>query len=149
MKFLLGVAAISMAMSAPAAAQQPAAAAPPQPQKMLVEIYRIAPGQHEAFMRFIALFDEANRRAGLPPRQLYVHRDGPGWDFLLIQPAEIPEDKEEALAAAYKELNTPSGANFFVSIRRFIAEHSDSFVTGPTTAADWLRSLDESRAPRR
>jgi hypothetical protein len=116
---------------------------------MLVEMYRIAPGQHEAFMRFIAVFDEANRRAGLPPRQLYVHRDGPGWDFMLIQPADIPEDKEAALDAAYKALNTPSGANFFVSIRRFIAEHSDSFVTGPTTAADWLKGLDESRKPRR
>lgn len=148
MKFLIGIAAITLAMSVPALAQPPAPPAA-QPQKMLVEIYRIAPGQHEAFMRFIAVFDEANRRAGLPPRQLYVHRDGPGWDFMLIQPADIPEDKEAALAAAYNALNTPSGANFFVSIRQFIAEHSDSFVTGPTTAADWLKGLDESRKPRR
>ena len=132
--------AVAVAQHAPA----PAAA----PQKMLVEIYRIAPGEHEAFMRFIALFDEANRRAGLPPRQLYVHRDGPGWDFMLIQPADIPPDKEAALEKAYRDLNTPSGADFFVSIRRFITEHSDSFVTGPTTAADWLKGLDEARAKR-
>ena len=83
---------------------------------MLVEIYRIAPGQHEAFMRMIALFDEANRRAGLPPRQLYVHQDGADWDFMLIQPAETPDDKEKALADAYKALNTPSGPNFFVKL---------------------------------
>jgi len=31
--------------------------------------------------------DEANRRAGLPPRQLFVHSDGASWDFLLIQDA--------------------------------------------------------------
>lgn len=144
--FVAAVAA-SMLVVAPAVAQPPPAA--PAPQKMLVEIYRIAPGQHEAFMRFIAIFDEANRRAGLPPRQLYVHRDGEGWDFMLIQPADIPPDKEPALEQAYKDLKTPSGADFFVSIRRFIAEHSDNFVTGPTTAADWLRGLDESRSRRR
>ena len=143
------VAAVLLTLAALAAPPAQAAVPAPAPQKLLVEIYRIAPGQHEEFMRFIALFDEANRRAGLPPRQLYVHRDGAGWDFMIIQPADIPDDKEEALEKAYKDLDTPSGANFFVTIRRFIAEHSDNFVTGPTTAADWLKGLDESRAKAR
>jgi hypothetical protein len=135
--------AVLLALAAPAAAQTPPA---PAPKRMMIEIYRIAPGQHEDFMRFIAMFDEANRRAGLPPRQLYVHSDGEGWDFMLIQPADIPADKEAALNAAYEELKTPSGANFFVSIRKFVAEHSDNIVSGPTTAADWLKSLEDARA---
>ena len=145
MKLLIAIAALIFCGAAPAVAQQ----APPAPQKMLVEIYRIAPGQHEAFMKMIALFDEANRRAGLPPRQLYVHQDGAEWDFMLIQPAETPDDKEKALADAYKALNTPSGPNFFVKFRAFIAEHSDTFVSGPTNAADWLAKLEESRAKER
>lgn len=145
---IAAVAALALANPAVLAAQSaPAVAAAPQ--KMLVEIYRIAPGQHEGFMRLIALFDEANRRAGLPPRQLYVHQDGAGWDFMLIQPADVPDDKEAALAAAYKALNTPSGANFFVTIRSFIAEHSDNFVSGPTNAADWLKGLDAAKAKAR
>jgi hypothetical protein len=41
-----------------------------RPQRMIVEIYRIAPGQHEAFLRLIAKVDEAQAKAGLPPRQL-------------------------------------------------------------------------------
>ena len=141
----LAIAALALGASAPAVAQQPA----PAPQKLLVEIYRIAPGQHEAFMKMIALFDEANRRAGLPPRQLYVPQDGASWDFMLIQPAEIPEDKQQALSDAYKALNTPSGPNFFVTIRTFIAEHTDSFVSGPTNAADWLKKLEAARAGAR
>ena len=140
----LAFAALSLCGAAPAAAQQAA----PAPQKMLVEIYRIAPGQHEAFMKMIALFDEANRRAGLPPRQLYVHQDGADWDFMFIQPAETPDGKEQALADAYKALNTPRGPDFFVKFRAFIAEHTDTFVSGPTNAADWLKKLDEARAPR-
>ena len=140
----LALAAVALFGAAPASAQLAA----PQPQKMLVEIYRIAPGQHEAFMRMINLFDEANRRAGLPPRQLFVHQDGASWDFMLIQPADTPPGKEKALADAYKALNTPSGPDFFVKFRAFIAEHSDTFVSGPTTAQDWLKKLNESRAPK-
>jgi hypothetical protein len=108
--------------------------------RMVVEIYRIAPGQHTAFLEAIAKFDEANRLAGLPPRQLYVHSDGASWDFMLIQPAETPDDKKEALAAAWQKLALPSGADFFLSFRQYIAEHTDTTVNGPTTAADYLAS---------
>ena len=106
--------------------------------RMLVEIYHVAPGQHAAFLEAIAKYDEANRIAGLPPRQLYVHEDGASWDFMLIQPAETPADKAPALKAAWEKLGLPTGADFFISFRQFIASHEDTFVNGPTTAADYL-----------
>ena len=106
--------------------------------RQLVEIYRIAPGQHQAFLEFIARCDEANRRAGLPARELYVHSDGAGWDFMIIQPASTPDDRRAALDAAWDELGLPSGADFFLQFRTFVAEHEDTFVKGPTTAADFL-----------
>lgn len=106
--------------------------------RMLVEIYRIAPGQHTAFLEAIAKYDEANKMAGLPPRQLYVHSDGASWDFMLIQPAETPDDKKAALNEAWQKLGLPGGADFFLSFRQYIAEHTDTFVSGPTTAADYL-----------
>jgi hypothetical protein len=108
--------------------------------KMLVEIYRIAPGQHAAFLEAIAKYDQANKMAGLPPRQLYVHRDGASWDFMIIQPAETPPDKAAALGAAWEKLGLPSGADFFLSFRQYLAWHEDTFVLGPTTAADYLAS---------
>ncbi len=135
------VACAALAGAAQAAPQAPApTVAPPaaSPGKVLIEIYRIAPGKHKEFLKLIALYDEANRQAGLPPRQLYVHQDGAAWDFILIQPADIPDDKSEPLSAAVKRLNAPRGADFFFEVRRFIAEHSDTFALGPTTAKDWL-----------
>jgi hypothetical protein len=125
--------------TAAAAQTAPApAAAPPAPQRLIVEIYRIAPGQHLAFLEAIASYDEANRLAGLPPRQLYVHSEGADWDFMLIQPASTPDDKRAALDAAWDKLKLPSGADFFIEFRKHIAEHSDTYVRGPTTAADFL-----------
>jgi hypothetical protein len=139
-KLVLLAATLMLAVPIHAQTKTPA---PPAPGRKLIEIYRIAPGQHEAFLKFIARCDEANLKAGLPARELYVHSDGAGWDFVIIQPAETPADRREALDAAWEEVGLPSGADFFLAIRTFIAEHSDTFARGPTTAADYLAT----RAP--
>ena len=130
----------------PATAQDKAPADPP---KMLVEIYRVAPGKH----RGIHADDRAFRRGQPPGRTAAAPalrspgRGGLGL-LMFIQPADTPKGKEKALADAYKALNTPRGPDFFVKFRSFIAEHTDTFVSGPTNAADWLRKLDEARGPR-
>jgi hypothetical protein len=141
---LLGVAAAgaSPAIAAPSAPAAPASAAParagPTSASVAIEIYRIAPGQHEAFLKFIALCDQVNLAAGVAPRQLYVHQDGASWDFLLIQPEDYTPAQDAALRAAGQRLGLPTGANFFFEIRRYIAEHTDTAALGPTTAADYL-----------
>lgn len=113
------------------------------PKMKQIEIYRIAPGQHKAFLKMVALFDEANRMAGVPPRELYVHSDGASWDFLFIQPAELSPEQSKAVAEALKKLKAPSGPKFFVEYRAFIAEHTDTVAEGPITAKEWLDRLDK------
>lgn len=142
-KATLALALLSALLPCGPAAPQEAAAAPPEPVgRKLVEIYRVAPGRHEAFLRAIALFDEANRRGGVPPRQLYVHSDGASWDFLLIQDAEYPEGKGEAVGRAFREMGLPGGPRFFTEFRSLLLEHTDTFAQGPTTAAAYLAELD-------
>lgn len=108
---------------------------------MLIEIYRVAPGKHEEFLRHLAVLDQANVEAGLPPRQLFVHQDGASWDFVLLQPAHNTDEQNAKLDAAYKKLGLPQGAKFFVNFRKLIAEHTDTFVE-QTTAAEYLKKLD-------
>lgn len=110
-------------------------------QDMLIEIYRIVPGKHAEFLRHIALLDQANAEAGLPPRQLFVHQDGASWDFVILQPAHHTDEQSAKLAAAFRTLGIPGGAKFFVNFRQFIAEHTDTFVEA-TTAAEYLEKLD-------
>ena len=108
---------------------------------MVVEIYRIAPGKHEEFLRQISLYDRANAEAGLPPRQLFVHEGGASWDFMLLQPAHHTDEESEKLDAAFKKLGIPQGAKFFVNFRTLIAEHTDTNVEA-TTAAEYLKKLE-------
>ena len=112
----------------------------PAPRK-LVEIYRIAPGKHAEFLRMIAKFDAASKEAGIPPRELYVHQDGANWDFMLIQNAEYTDEQRAKIGPVMEKMGLPRGADFFVAFRQFVAEHSDTFVEGPTTAEAWLRKL--------
>jgi len=130
---LSALCAVSIAAATPAWAQEEDEAP-----TTTIEIYRIAPGQHEAFLKEIARYDEANRLAGVPPRQLFVHSDGADWDFVLIQPTHYPPDKQAALEKAWKQLGLPSGADFFLNYRRFVAEHTDTVAIGPTSAAAYL-----------
>jgi hypothetical protein len=109
--------------------------------EMVVEIYRIAPGKHEEFLRQIALYDQANAEAGLPPRQLFVHESGASWDFMLLQQAHHTDEESEKLDVAFKKLGIPQGAKFFVAFRQLIAEHTDTNVEA-TTAAEYLKKLD-------
>jgi hypothetical protein len=121
-----------------------ALAAPPalgDSKDMVIEIYRVAPGKHEEFLRQIALYDQANIEAGLAPRQLFVHQSGASWDFLILQPAHYTDEENEKLGAAYRKLGIPGGAKFFVSFRELVAEHTDTDVEA-TTAAEYLKKLD-------
>ena len=131
-RFLIPLLITGLLATAPAFAES---------QDMLMEIYRIAPGKHEEFLRHVALLDQANAEAGMPPRQLFVHQDGGSFDFVILQPADHTDEQSAKLSAAFKKLGIPGGAKFFVHFRTFIAEHTDTFVE-QTTAADYLKKLD-------
>ena len=55
--------------------------------------------------------------------------------------AEYTDEQSAKLDKALDKLGLPRGANFFVEIRKLVAEHTDTFVEGPTTAEAWLRKL--------
>jgi hypothetical protein len=131
-RFILPLLISGLLLSAPAFSDS---------KEMVIEIYRVAPGKHEEFLRQIALYDRANAEAGVPPRQLFVHQGGASWDFVILQPAHHTDEESAKLDAAFKKLGIPQGAKFFVSFRELIAEHTDTNVEA-TTAAEYLKKLD-------
>lgn len=113
------------------------------------EIFKLAPGRHEQFVRDIARADEVAKAGGQPPIQLFFHDNGADWDVLMMKPARkikpTPE-QEKAMDAKRKELGMPSGPAYFIAIRENIASHTDTKTIGPVAAADWLAKLDKWRA---
>ena len=123
-----------VAAAVPAAAQQPP--------RSVVSIYRAAPGQQAALLKWFAGQDQISQAAGMPASQLYVHQDGASWDFVVIAPASTRE-QDAALDAAAKKLGAPTGPMVGMELRKFIAEHTDTFAAGPTSAAVWLKQLGQ------
>jgi hypothetical protein len=102
-----------------------------------VSLYRVAPGQQLAFLKWLAAREEVSKEAGIPEGQLYAHLDGDAWDYLLIAPVTSAEqDARFDQLAAKKGVKTGFAAS--LQFRDFLTFHSDTLVTGPLTAADLL-----------
>lgn len=136
---------IAAAMLAPARATPPVELTQP-----VFEMFRLAPGKTEAFIRSMAEWDKVNVAGGQPPTQLFLHAGGEGWDVLLYKPARPKPTpaQEAAMAAKIAELKLPTGALYFVSVREEMADHLHFEASGPTTAAQWVAELEAQRARR-
>jgi len=71
-----------------------------KPPKARVALYRAAPGQQVALLKWMAAQDRASQAAGLPPTQIYAHTDGDSWDYMAIDPVTTPAQDAAVDAAA-------------------------------------------------
>lgn len=100
-----------------------------------VSIYRIAPGKHLDFLKWMAAREDVDKEAGVAATQWYAHTDGDGWDYIAISPATTPEqDKKGDEIAKKKGLTIGFAAS--LEFRQYVGSHSDTFVMGPTSASD-------------
>jgi hypothetical protein len=114
-----------------------AQAAGPQPPKARIALYRAAPGQQVALLRWLASQDRAAQAAGIPVSQLYAHTDGDSWDYLAIDPVTTPA-QDAAMEAAQRKMGLGTGPAQSLELRKYISMHTDTFTIGPVTAAQYL-----------
>ena len=114
-----------------------AQASSPQPPKARVALYRAAPGQQVALLKWLAAQDRAVQSAGVPTGQLYANTDGDSWDYLVIDPVTTPA-QDAAVEAAQKKMGLGTGPAQSLELRKYVSVHTDTFVIGPVTAAQYL-----------
>ena len=114
-----------------------AQASAPEPPKARIALYRAAPGQHVALLKWLAQQDKVAQAAGVARSQLYAHTDGDSWDYLAIDPVTTPA-QDKALDAEAKKLGMPIGPASSLEFRKYVSVHTDTFVIGPVTAAQYL-----------
>jgi hypothetical protein len=113
------------------------------------EIFKLAPGKHEAFLRKLAQWDLVSAAGSQPPTQIFIHEDGADWDVLLFKPfprTPVTPTQQAAMDAKADELHLKTGPAFFLEMRESVASHTDTKTQGPLTAAQWLARLDAWRA---
>jgi len=108
----------------------------------IVSLYRAAPGQQVALLKWIARQDQAAQAAGLPATQIYVHTSGDSWDYAVINPVTT-KAQDDAVDAAAKRMGISYGPRASIEFRTMIASHTDTTANGPQTAAQILATLGE------
>ena len=113
------------------------------------EVFRLAPGRQEAFIRKLAQWDQVSAAGGQPVTQLFIHEEGDGWDVLLFKPypkTPVTPAQQAAMDKKADEMHLKTGPAFFLEIRKNVASHTETKAIGPVSAADWLARLDAWRA---
>lgn len=108
----------------------------------LVSLYRVAPGHHVAFLKWLAGQDRISAAAGVAPGQVYAHMSGDSWDYLVIFPVTTPA-QDDAIDAAAKQMGMAYGPRAGIELRQHISSHTDTTTRGPMTAAQALAALGE------
>ena len=132
--FTAAAAALACALATPATAQSAGRA--------IVSLYHAAPGQQVALLKWMAGQERVAAAAGVPASQLYVHTDGDSWDYMLMAPVTTPA-QDDALEAAGRKLGIEAGPRASIDFRKNIMTHTDTFVRGPMSAADYLTMIGE------
>ena len=108
----------------------------PAPGQVIVSLYHIAPGQHREFIQWMGRLDMMSQEVGIPATQVYVHAEGDSWDYLLIHAVPTPE-QEEKLETLAKERGLHSGVEQHFQVRKYILSHTDTYVYGPMSLAEF------------
>ena len=106
-----------------------------QPPHARISLYRVAPGKHLEFLKWMAENDAVDKDAGVPASTLYSHLDGDSWDFLGIAP-DLTRDQQAKVDEAARKRGRKTGFPAGLEFRTFVSWHTDTFAIGPVSAAD-------------
>ena len=108
----------------------------------IVSIYRVAPGKHLAFLKWMAAREAAASQAGAPATRWYRHLDGDSWDYVAIAPDHDAAIDAKADAIA-KQQGLTVGMKAGLELRGLIASHTDTISAGPSTAAQMVQEASQ------
>jgi len=99
----------------------------------IVSLYRVAPGKHAEFLKWMAAREATAKQAGAQPTQWYAHLDGDSWDYIAIAPDHDPvrDGKADAIA---RQQGLAIGMKASLELRGLMASHTDTIAAGPFTA---------------
>lgn len=113
------------------------------------EIFKLAPGKQEEFIRQIARYDQILAAGEQPPLKIFLHEEGSDWDVIIYKQSgdfnPTPE-QQAAMDAKSAEIGMETGPAYFIKLRKLVASHNDNRALGPISAGEWLERLDKWRA---
>ena len=108
----------------------------------VVTLYQAAPGKQLELLKWLAEQEAIGAEVGLTPVKIFAHMNGDSWDYLVISSVGTDE-QDAAFEEAAKKRGRKVGFAAGLKLRSMIHTHTDTFVWGPTTAAELVEAADE------
>jgi hypothetical protein len=115
-----------------------------EPPHVIVSLYRVAPGKHLDFLKWMAANEAIDKKAGVPSPQIYVHTNGDAWDYMVVAP-ELTEAQQAKQEAAAKAWGYKTGFGAGLELRTYMAWHTDTFANGPTSATELVAQAEPTQ----
>lgn len=107
------------------------------PKRALISLYRVAPGKHLEFLKWMAQRETIATEAGVGATQWYAHESGDSWDYIAIGPV-VTEQQDQKIEALEKQRGMTSGFAASLEFRQFASSHTDTYVRGPMSVAEMV-----------
>ena len=107
-----------------------------------ITIWKIHPGKHAKFIKYMKEWEEVYAEIKLPPMKWYRKISGDSYDFVSID-HPFNRDAEHAMEEAGKKRGLPIGYNYTLKLNEFVDSYTTTYVEGPQSMAELLKQVNE------
>lgn len=106
-----------------------------------ITVWKIHPGKHVEFIKYMTEWEEVFKEINEPPMKWYRKISGDSYDFVSISPP-FNYEAEKAMEAAGKKRGLPIGYNYTLKLNEFADTYTSTIVEGPQSMADLLSQIE-------
>lgn len=106
-----------------------------------ITIWKIHPGRHADFIRYMQSWEEVYAEIGLPPIKWYRKISGDSYDFVSID-HPFNYKKELEMEQAGKKRGLPTGYNYTLKLNEYVDSYTTTYVEGPQSMAELLNQVN-------
>ena len=107
-----------------------------------ITVWKIHPGKHVEFIKYMKEWEEVFAEIKIPPMKWYRKISGDSYDFVSIShPFDYKNEKKMEEIGQKKGL--PIGYNYTLKLNEFADSYTSTIVEGPQSMAELLAQIEE------
>ncbi len=107
-----------------------------------ITVWKIHPGKHVEFIKYMKEWEQVYIDIKLPPMKWYRKISGDSYDFVSISPP-FNNAKEHEMEKVGKTRGLPIGYNYTLKLNEYVDSYTSTYVEGPQSMADLLSQITE------
>jgi hypothetical protein len=107
-----------------------------------ITVWKIHPGKHVEFIKYMKEWEQVYIDIKLPPIKWYRKISGDSYDFISVSPP-FNNAKEHEMEKVGKARGLPIGYNYTLKLNEYVDTYTSTYVEGPQSMADLLLQVTE------